>query len=225
MDEEAQGAGATPRVWTAEEVARYYATLKEPPASAIGCLVGGPIALALAFVGLFVWPASVSGFFALGALTVAAGVGVNAARKPTLSATAHERARKFLATFPPDLRSAVDQQEARAAEQRASGEHRRQERRAERAAESRGRRRAAMTSVRATELPILREVGIKLEGGGIACPRCNGTQFATGRQVGRKGTALTAGVVLAPVIGLAVAGLSTKAVVRCVTCGATYRRG
>lgn len=85
-----------------------------------------------------------------------------------------------------------------------------------------GRRVTPPRAVR--ELPTLREVGIKLPHGGIACPRCNGTQFARGRKVGRKGTAIVTGIILAPVIGLAVAGVSTKPVVRCVTCGAAYRQ-
>ena len=63
----------------------------------------------------------------------------------------------------------------------------------------------------------LSKVADKAEGGGVACPKCGGTQFEPKRSF--KGKA----------IGVATIGvgavLAPKSRVRCVTCGKEFKRG
>lgn len=70
----------------------------------------------------------------------------------------------------------------------------------------------------------LSEAGQRLPGGGLACPNCGGTSWKAGRAPGRVGISIATGVILMPIAGAAVAAVSTKKVVRCITCGATFKR-
>ena len=60
------------------------------------------------------------------------------------------------------------------------------------------------------------EVGVKGEGG-LACPKCGGTQFQA-----RRTKAARTGVVMG---GLAGAAMTKQKQVTCVTCGTIYKRG
>lgn len=65
----------------------------------------------------------------------------------------------------------------------------------------------------------------KVPGGGLACPQCGGTQWKAGRKAGKVGASVAVGLLIAPVAGLGLTALASSKVVRCVTCGATFKRG
>src|SRR5437879_3541954 len=64
----------------------------------------------------------------------------------------------------------------------------------------------------------LSEVGAHGTDGTLRCPRCGGTNFTAKRSGGGKATGLA-------VLGIGGALLARKTQVRCVTCGATFKRG
>ncbi|MBV9293385.1 MAG: hypothetical protein JO222_13130 [Frankiales bacterium] len=81
------------------------------------------------------------------------------------------------------------------------------------AAERRERRASRPRATRSTPIS---SAG-KVDGGGLACPRCGGTQFKA-----RRSTKARAGIVMTGAVG-AVATRQTQ--VTCVTCGTRWKRG
>lgn len=174
-------------------------------------LLGTPV---LWLIGLTLRPGG-HGAWALGAVGLVMAVGIFIMKKIYL---AFDR-RRYLSGLSPDdaqklreSQAAYDEvraHEISAAAQRA--QDRKQENEVAEAArqvvseESRQRYRAAAMERRHEQGDFSQEklsaVGVKLEGGGIACPRCNGTTWRVKRRAGNKGVAITSAVVLSPLGG------------------------
>lgn len=92
------------------------------------------------------------------------------------------------------------------------------ERKAAKTSEAISRRRPA------TVRQPISQVGTPSTGGGLACPKCGGTQFKARRS---KGARAGIGVVSVASLGLGAASLAVKKKnrVQCVTCGNIYQRG
>jgi len=198
-------------------------------------LLGTPI---LWLVGLTLRPLG-HGAWVLGAVGLALAVGIFIIRKCWSRIFRASDERRYWSRLSPDeaqdlreSQAAYDEeraQEIRGAAQRA--QDRKQENEVAEAArqvaseESRQRYRAAAMERRHEQGDFSQEklsaVGVKLEGGGIACPRCNGTTWRVKRRAGNKGVEI-AGV--SPLLGAAIAAGSSKTAVQCVTCSADFLR-
>jgi len=204
----------------------------------VALLLGTPL---LWLVGLILRPLG-HGAWALGAVGLAMAVGIFITRKCWSRIFRASDERRYWSRLSPDEAQNLRESQAAYDEERAQeiseaaqrAQDRKQENEVAEAArqvvseESRQRYRAAAMERRHEQGDFSQEklsaVGVKLEGGGIACPRCNGTTWRVKRRAGNKGVAIASAVVLSPLVGGAIAAGTSKTTVQCVTCSANFLR-